>query len=97
MATLIISYFGEVADECASTPISSETVTTSGTSAASAVIPAGAKVAAFWSDAAHYVTVNTGTPTATATNGFYLPASTTREIRVNKELSAAKKFAAITA
>ena len=96
MATLYISYFGDVADECASTPISSETVTTSTTSAASGAIPAGAKVAAIVSDTAHYVTINTGTPTAAITNSFYLPANTMRELRVNKEVTASKKIAAIT-
>lgn len=75
MASLYISYFGGVENNCAARPAKSETVTTSGTSAQGAVNTDGAAVVSLFSTAAHWVTVGSN-PTATATNGFYLPAST---------------------
>ncbi len=96
MATLHISYFGEVADHCASASLSSEDVTTSTTSAVSAANPSGAKVAMFFSTADHWVAHGTGTPVATATSGFFLPANIPFWYRFNKSVSTATKFAAIT-
>lgn len=96
MATLYISYFGAVRDHIAGTPIGSETVTTSTTTAASGAVPQAAKAIAVVSDTAHYVTIGSGTPTATATNGFYLPANQIREISVGFNTSTTVKLAAIT-
>jgi len=97
MATLYISYFGSVDKLVAGDPIKSETITTSGTSAASGVVPSNAAVAAIHSDTAHYVTIGAGTPTAAITNSFYLPPNVTREIRTFPAGQTALKIAAITA
>ena len=95
MATLYVSYFSFEEKKVASGLVGSTTITTSGTSAATAdVIPDSAGIVAVHSDAAHYVTIGND-PTATATNGVYVPANATREIAVspvNKDL----KVAAIT-
>ena len=90
MATLYVSHFGAVESEVASRPLSSTTVTTSGTSAATSAASQGA-VAALYSDTAHYVTTGSS-PTATATNGFYLPASTLYWVKLQQD----DKIAAIT-
>lgn len=94
MASLIISYYGGVSNQCASSPILSETVTTSGTSAQSAANTAGAAVASLFSDAAHYFTIGDN-PTAAAANSVYLPASTLVWVDLKDAVTA--KFAAITA
>lgn len=94
MASLLISYYGSVENNCPGDPIGAETVTTSGTSAQGAVNTDGAVVASLWSDAAHYVTVGDD-PTAAATNSFYLPASTLVWLDLRANLS--DKIAAITA
>lgn len=94
MATLYVSYFGSVQKGVAGDPVKTETVTTSGTSAATAAIPKSALVAAVHSDAAHYVTIGEGTPTAAITNGFYLPANVTREFIVPPNVTV--KIAAVT-
>lgn len=96
MATLYVSYFGSVDKLVAGDPIKTETVTTSGTSAATGVVPSNAAVAAVHSDAAHYVTIGSGTPTAAITNGFYLPANMTREVRTFPAGQTALKIAAVT-
>lgn len=93
MATLYISYYGGVQNDCASEPLKSETVTTSTSSAQSSANSNGAAVASLWSDTAHYVAIGSN-PTATATNGFYLPASTLFWLDLRDNLS--DKFAAIT-
>ena len=97
MATLYISYFGSVDKLCAADPIKSETVTTSGTSAASGTIPDGAVVAQIISDTTHYVTIGTGTPTAAATNSAVQFANTPLWLRTQTSARAALKIAAITA
>jgi hypothetical protein len=74
MADLYVSYFGDVSKGVATGPKGSQVVTTS-TSSASGTTPEGSKVAALFSDTAHYVTTG-DSPTATIGNGFYLPAST---------------------
>lgn len=96
MATLYVSYFASTDKNVAGDPIKTETVTTSTTSAATGTIPAGAAVAVFYSDTAHYVTVGASTPTAAIANSFYLPASFTREIRLYQHNGVALKAAAIT-
>lgn len=97
MATLYVSYFGAVDKDVAADPIKAETVTTSGTSAASGAIPDGAMIAKVQSDVAHYVTIGTGTPTAAATNSVYVGANEVLWLRVQTSSRAAKKVAAITA
>lgn len=98
MATLYISYFGNVDRGCAGTPLSAVTITTSGTSAATAAnIPVTAKVACFRSDAAHYVTIGNGTPVAAAANSVYVPASETFWLRTYVAEGQSVKIAAITA
>ena len=92
MATLYISYFGKVHDSCAGFPMGCEALTTSTTSAAaSAAIPLGAEVFAVYSANDHYVcydaVANTPTAAVGVPNGgtgasFFLPAGTTREIRL---------------
>ena len=96
MATLYINYFGGAQFGVASGIGGNTTITTSGTSAASSAIPGGTQIVGVSSDVAHYVTVGTGTPTAIAGAGFYLPAGGTREFRVDSS-GAALKIAAITA
>lgn len=96
MATFYVSYFGAVDQLCAGDPISSETITTSGTSAAGAVIPAGCKVLQVVSDTSHYVTVGTGTPTAAAANGALQFANSPLWLRVEPR-GASLKIAAVTA
>lgn len=91
MASLIISYYGAVERGCAKSPLGSETVTTSATSAQGAVQNA-AVVASLYSDAAHYFNEGTN-PTATALAGAYLPANSL----VWVSISAARRIAAITA
>jgi len=93
MASLIISYYGTVQNHCASNPIATETVTTSGTSAQGTANSKGAAVASLYSTAAHYFTVGSD-PTAAATNSGYLPASTLLWIDLN---ALTDKIAAITA
>lgn len=97
MADLIISYFDSVDKGVAGTPLKSETVTTSGTSAASAVIPTNSDVCCVYSAAAHYVTIGNGTPTAAASNSFYLPASTQMWLRTFVAEGQSVKIAAIIA
>lgn len=72
MATLYISYYNTVENNCAKKPMASETVTTSGTTAAASSPQDVSCVAMLFSDAAHYITTN---ESATATAGGYLPAS----------------------
>lgn len=94
--TLYISYFGGVSKDVAFGPVSSETVSTSTSSAASGAIPIQAAIASLYAAVDHYVTIGTGTPTATATNGFFLPAGTQRDIAIPNGQGAALKIAAIT-
>ncbi len=96
MATLYVSYFASVDKHVAGDPIKTEIVTTSTTTAATGTIPANAVVAAFHSDTDHYITIGAGTPTAAITNGCYLPASFTRELRLYQHNSVALKAAAVT-
>lgn len=97
MATLYVSYFGSVDKHCAGDPIKSETVTTSGTSAASGAIPDGTSIIKIQSDAAHYVTIGLSTPTAAATNSAYVGAGEVFWLRTASSTRAAQKVAAITA
>lgn len=90
MATLYVSWLGGVVGPIGREPIKSETVTTSGTSAASSTNN-DASVVQLFSDAAHYVDVGAN-PTATATNGTYVPANTLYWLSV----PAGVKIAAIT-
>lgn len=96
MATLYVSYYGSVDKLCAGDPIKSETITTSGTSAAGGAIPDGALVAMIVSDASHYVTIGTGTPTAAATNGGVQYANVPLWLRIQTASRAALKVAAVT-
>lgn len=91
MATLYVSWLGDVVNGIGSAPMGSGTVTTSATSAQSAANPAAEAVQLF-SDAAHYVTVGDN-PTATAANGTYVPANQLYYLAVSN----GKKIAAITA
>lgn len=93
MASLYISYFGKSEGGCAGAPISGETVTTSTTSAQGAVNTKGASLAFLFSDTAHWVTMGSS-PTATSTNGFYLPANVNFPVDLD---GLDKRFAAITA
>lgn len=83
MATLYISYFDNVDLGVAGFPISTETVTTSSTSAASNNVPVNSDVCILFSDTAHYVTISRDgeTKAATATNGLYLPANVQMPLR----------------
>lgn len=97
MASLYISYWATVDKECAGDPIFSEVVTTSSTSALSGTIPTGAVAATVESDAASYVTLGTGSPTAAVGAGsFYLGANYPRDLRITGTGKAAMKFAART-
>lgn len=93
MASLYISHFASVQNGCASGPIGSQTLTTSGTSAQSAANVGGGAVARLFSDTAHWVTVGSN-PTATSTNGFYVPANQFFDLDLG---SVTDKIAAITA
>ena len=93
MASLIISYYGGVQNGCAASPLFTETVTTSGTSAQGTAIAKGGVVASLYSTAAHYFAVGAN-PTAAATNSGYLPASTVMWIDLD---TLGDKIAAITA
>lgn len=97
MADLIISYFDTVSKEVAGTPIKSETVVTSGVSAASAAVPTNSDVCSLFSTAAHYVTIGEGTPSAAASNSFYLPANQQMWLRTFVAEGQTVKIAAITA
>ena len=85
MATMYVSYLGGVSLEVAKEPISSVTITTSGTTAkTAAAAPDTAAIAVVVSDAAHYV--NTGpqdSVTAAASNGIYVPANVERHLAIN--------------
>lgn len=96
MASLYISYFASVDKNCAGDPIKSEVVTTSGTSAASGVVPSNATVAMIVSDATHYVAIGTDTPTAAVTNGAVQFASVPLWLRISSSSRAALKIAAVT-
>lgn len=97
MASLYVSYFATVDKYCPGDPIRTDVITTSGTSAAiSGTVPDGAVVLKIDSDAAHYVTINTGTPTAAATNGAYQAANQPLWLRVRSSNRAALKVAAVT-
>lgn len=90
MASLYVSWIGDVTNGIGSSPMGSEVVTTSGTSAQSGANPAGEAVQLF-SDAAHYVAVGDN-PTATAGNGIYVPANQAFYLAIGN----GKKIAAIT-
>lgn len=96
MATLYISYYATVDKLCAGDPIKSETVTTSGTSAASGTLPTNAAVAMLVSDATHYFTIGTDTPTAAATNGGVLYADSPLWLNLGTGSRPALKIAAVT-
>lgn len=97
MASLYISYFGNVDKHVAADPMKSEVVTTSTSSAPGGTIPDGASVIKINSDTAHYVTIGTGTPTAAVGAGsFYLGANETIFLRVSTSSRAALKIAAVT-
>lgn len=72
MATLYVSYIGAVENGVSASPLGSETLTTSATSAQAAGNISAACVMLF-SDTAHWVAFGTN-PTATASNGIYCPA-----------------------
>ena len=92
MATLYISYFGKVHDTCAGYPMGCEAMTTSTSSTTAANnIPKGAEVFAVFSSADHYVCYDqvanspvaaAGVPNGGTAGSFFLPAGTTREIRL---------------
>lgn len=71
-------------------PSLTETVTTSATSAQSSAAPSTG-IVIIYSDTAHYVTVGDN-PTATASNGWYVPANQLFDIKVK----AGEKLAFIT-
>lgn len=91
MATLYVSYYGAVENGCASDPLASETVTTSGVSAQSGANNKYGVVASLFSTAAHYFTVGAN-PTAASTNSCYLPANTLLWVALDGN----QKIAAIT-
>ena len=95
MATLQVSYIGGVENHVARTILGGTTITTSGTSAKTAVAaPLGTEIAIVVSDAAHrVVSAPQASVTATATNGLYVPANVEREFAIN----AGDGIAAITA
>lgn len=93
MATLYISLFGGVDNLCASAPLGTTALTTSTTSAQSAANSGGALVASLYSDAAHYVAVGSN-PTASASNGAYVPANTLFWLDLSADT--AGKIAAVT-
>lgn len=93
MADLHISLFASVQNGCASGPLGSQTLTTSITSAQGNANAGGASVARLYSEAAHWVTVGSN-PTATSTNGFYMPAGQFFDLDLG---SITDKIAAITA
>lgn len=99
MATLIVSYFDNVDLGVAGFPLGSESITTSGTSAAGSAINVKADVAAVFSDVAHYVTISRDgeTKAATAANGFYLPANQIYWLRTFVTTGQTVKISAITA
>lgn len=99
MATLLISLFGNVDKECAGSPLGTVSLSTSGTSAATSALNVRAVVAAFYSDTAHYVAIggDGDTLTASASNGFYLPASTLYWQRFYVATGQAVKVSAVTA
>ena len=82
MATMYVSYLGGALQGVASTPIGSTTITTSGSTAKTAVAaPAGARIVIVVSDAPHYVNVGPqATVTASAANSIYVPANAERHI-----------------
>ena len=99
MPTLTISYFGKVHEGCAGVPLFCEAMTTSTTSALSTGdMPTAAVVVALTSTADHYITfgLTADSPVAGAgAKSFFLPANTTREIRLGTgHESAATKVAA---
>jgi hypothetical protein len=91
MATLIISRYAAVENNMGSGPCGSQSLTTSGTSAQSSGNTNGAAAVMLYSTAAHWF-VTAADPTATATNGAYLPASTPIWVKVGM----GEKIAAIT-
>ena len=97
MADLIISYFDNVDKGVAGGPLKAETLVTSGTSAASAAIPDTSDVCLIFSVASHYVTIGEGTPSAAASNSFYLPANQQMWLRTFVAEGQTVKIAAITA
>jgi hypothetical protein len=85
MATFYVSYLGGAQFGVAKEPISTVTITTSGSTAkTAAAAPADAAIVTVFSDAAHYVNVGPQTSvTAAASNGMYVPAGCAREIAIN--------------
>lgn len=91
MATLFVSYFENADKGIASGLLGNTTITTSTTSAPTTnAIPPSAQIICVSSDTAHYVTFGPGTPVAVAGTGFYLPANTVREFRVQQNGTALK-------
>ena len=83
MATLYVSYVGGVQYGVAKSPMGTDTIATSGTSAKSDA-NTGASVAVVFSDAAHYVAVGpAASVVASAANGIYVPANVQRELALN--------------
>lgn len=99
MANLIVSYFDNVDLGVAGFPLGSETIVTSGTSAAGAAINVRAEVCTLFSDTAHYVTISRDgeTKAATAANGFYVPANQLYWLRTFTTTGQVVKISAITA
>jgi hypothetical protein len=84
MPTLYVSWYGGVQHGIAKEPLSTSVVTTSGTSAKTAVAPAGASLAIVEGDAAHYVNVGPEpSVTAASTNGGYVGSGKERPIAIN--------------
>jgi len=98
MATFFISYFGTVDKGVAGDPIKAETVTTSATSARSAVIPSGAVIAKIQSDTAHYVTIGDDPAATQAGAGMaFAAAGELLWLRTDRHGLANYKIAAVTA
>jgi hypothetical protein len=72
MASLYVNYFGAVENGCASAPLDTEIITTSGTSAQGGAIPASSAIAMLYCDTAVYIKLGTN-PTAAAGEGAYVP------------------------
>ncbi len=84
MPTMYVSWIGGVESQVASTPISSNTLTTSAVSVKTSTAPANATMAVVFGDAPHYVAVGPqASVTAASTSGIFVPANFERHIAIN--------------
>lgn len=84
MATLYVSFIGGKENGEYKEPLGTQVLTTSTTPSVRTNTGTGASIAWVFSDAAHYVNVGpSASVTASATNGFYLPANEHVKIALN--------------